>query len=608
LKLAEHIAVRFALESYERGDTQVDAVQQTLNVMNQELDSLRKIVGAYEEKMTDAGIELQSQTEVLARRFWTHLPEEKKTRVLESEEAWCVPPTAVRDYVESLRSNGKIEAAEKILRNYADCIAGKNPEHRRQAAMGLAELAPLYASAGPKLFVDTIRIAGVQFTEETDSALQSLASAAFVRLSQEATSKRLHPALQRIVEMMDYAETEHPGLAKNLRSRIGIENRLPEFIEEALKNGEMPNGLMELLRRVPLAASEHIATRFGRAVLVEESESLLWMMEALGPEAIEHLRTRFEQGDSNDAIDTIGMLARVNFETIEKELPGRVKNWKHASHDRVVRQIAASGSSKRGRLLLQLFDSIDPLVRPAVIDEIGMSGERSADMRLLRIAEGELPKHGSEYLRIKAVEALGRLATPEAEAVLRKIAEARKTFRWAHSYELRLVATQAMSRINSDWTQSFIPRSDLSIADLMIEPLNPDPESLTTCQRRYVRFRLDPPVVGLATILKKSSRMEVREMSLSGGMGISEQALHPGSVIELRLSTGRKSVRFKAVIRRATPQGVTFEIVDIDLEERTKLRKLLVQLGDDPKRAGFEDQNAVGQQTISVGSKDEAAQ
>jgi hypothetical protein len=273
-----------------------------------------------------------------------------------------------------------------------------------------------------------------------------------------------------------------------------------------------------------------------------------------------------------------------------------------------VRQIAASGSTKRGRLLLALFDSIDPLVRPAVIDEIGMSGERSADMRLLRIAEGELPKHGSEYLRIKAVEALGRLATPEAEAVLRKIAESRKTFRWAHSYELRLVATQAMSRINTHWTESFIPRSDLSIADLMIEPLNPDPESLTTCQRRYVRFRLDPPVVGLATILKKSSRMEVREMSLSGGMGISEQALHPGNVIELRLNTGRKTVRFKAVIRRATPQGVTFEIVDIELEERTKLRKLLVQLGDAPKPAGFEDQNANSQQPIPVGSKEDAAQ
>jgi hypothetical protein len=608
LKLAEHIAVRFALESYERGDTKVDAVQQILNQMNEELDSLRKIVGVYEEKMTEAGIEVHSQAEVLARTFWTQLPEEKKTHVLESDEAWCVPPAAVRDYAERLRSSGKTEAAEKVLRNYAGYIASKVPEHRRQAATGIAELASLYASASQKLFLDTIRIAGVQFTEETDPALQSLASAAFVRLSQEAVSKRLHAALQRIVEMMDYAESEHPGLAKNLRSRIGIENRLPEFIEEALKNGETPSGLMDLLRRVPFATSEHIATRFGRAVLVEESESLLWMMEALGPEAIEHLRTRFERGESNDTIETIGMLTRVSFETIQRELPGRIKNWKHASHDRVVRQIAASGSSKRGRLLLELFDSIDPLVRPAVIDEIGMSGERSADMRLLRIAEGELPKHGSEYLRIKAVEALGRLATSEAEAVLRKIAEARKTFRWAHSYELRLVATQAMSRINSDWTQGFIPRSDLSIADLMIEPLNPDPESLTTCQRRYVRFRLDPPVVGLATNLKKSSRLEVREMSLSGGVAISEQALHPGGIIELRLSTGRKSVQFKAVIRRAAPQGVTFEIVDIDLEERTKLRKLLVQLGEAPKPASLEDQNSSSQQTISVGPKDDAAQ
>ena len=49
LKLAEHIAVRFALESYERGDVKVNAVRELLEEMNQELDGLRKILGVYEE-------------------------------------------------------------------------------------------------------------------------------------------------------------------------------------------------------------------------------------------------------------------------------------------------------------------------------------------------------------------------------------------------------------------------------------------------------------------------------------------------------------------------------------------------------------------------------
>ena len=91
LKLAEHIAVRFALESYERGDLKVNAVRQMLDEMNSELDGLRKILGVYEEKMARAGIHTKSHMEVLAQEFWEKVPEEKKKAVLESSDAWCVP-------------------------------------------------------------------------------------------------------------------------------------------------------------------------------------------------------------------------------------------------------------------------------------------------------------------------------------------------------------------------------------------------------------------------------------------------------------------------------------------------------------------------------------
>jgi hypothetical protein len=207
-------------------------------------------------------------------------------------------------------------------------------------------------------------------------------------------------------------------------------------------------------------------------------------LEVLGPEVIEHLRERLEHGEASAAIDTVGLLTRIDLATVERVLPGRMKEWKRVAHDRVVRQIAVSRAPGRGRLLLDLFPYVGPLVRPAVLDEIGMSGERSADMTLLRLVEGELPKNGSEYLRLKAIEAPGRLGTSQAEAVLRKVAEARKTLRWAHPYEMRLAAVQAMHRINLEWVQSFIPRSELNDADLMIEPLAADPDSLTSCQRR----------------------------------------------------------------------------------------------------------------------------
>jgi uncharacterized protein (UPF0128 family) len=583
LKLAEHIAVRFALESYERGDTKVNAVQQTLREMQRELDGLRKTLGVYEEKLTEAGVELQSENEVLAHKFWSQVTDEKKKSVLESSDAWCVPAAKVREYVEVLRLSGEAATADKILRNYANCISSDNPEQRRNAATGLIELAPVYANASDQLFLEVIRLTGLQLAQASDPNLQSVVGAAFVRLVQEAANKRAYRIIQHASEMTSFIESENPGTANNLRARIGLELRVPDFIEHALKTGDVPAELAELLRRMPLAATEHIATRFGRATLVEDSESLLWMMEVLGPEVIAHLWERLEHGEANAAIDTVGLLTRIDIETVEQVLPQRMKEWKRVAHDRVVRQIAVSRAPGRGRLLLELFPYVDPLVRPAVIDEIGMSGETSADMPLLRLVEGNLPKNGSEYLRLKAIEALGRLGTSQAEAVLRKVAEARKTLRWAHPYEMRLAAVQAMNRINLEWVQSFVPRSELNEADLMIEPLAADPDSLTTCQRRYVRFSMDPPVPGVAIAGKKKCEIAVRAMSLSGGMGEPRQILHPGAIVELCLKPGRKAIRFQAVIRNATPQEASFEIVDIEFEERTKLRKLLLQFGKAPQ-------------------------
>ncbi len=598
LKLAEHIAVRFALESYERGDVKVNTVRQLLDEMDQELDSLRKILGIYEEKMARAGLEVQSHVDLLAQQFWAHVSEEKKKSVLESDDAWCVPAIKAREYVEALRVKGENEAADKVLRNYAKGITNKSKEPRRQTALGLAELASVYAASDEKLFAETIREIGVQLAEETEPELQSLVGAAFVRFSQEAAKKRSFAGVQRSVELMDYIEAERPGVAKNLRPRIQIENRLPEFIEEALRSGEVPNGLSDLLRRLPLASSEHIATRFSRAGFREDCELLVSMMEKLGPEALDHLRKLLKEGSSTEAIDTVGILVRMDVASVEQVLPARMQEWKRTAHDRIVRQVASSGSSERGRLLLQLFDHLDSLIRPLAVDEIGMCGDRSADMRLLRIAEGDVPKEGTPYLRLKAMEALGRLRTAGAEAVLRKIAETRKAWRWANPSELRLVAAQAMEKIDPEWVRSFVPRSGLSVAEFSIEPLDADPESSAIRQRRYPRMRLEHPVNAATTNLKENCNVEIPEMTLGGGVAVCEQSLHPGSIVSFRLNAQQKTVKAQTIVRDANTQARAFEVVDMDLEERAKLRKILVQIGNVQKQTTPKERNRRATRTI----------
>ncbi|MGA7622269.1 MAG: hypothetical protein WCA91_01700 [Candidatus Acidiferrales bacterium] len=599
LKLAEHIAIRYAMESYQRGDIEVNAVRHVLDNMSEELGNLRKIVGVYEEKMTRHGISVQSHADILAQQFWSQVPGDKRKAVLESSEAWCIPASQVREYVEDLLAQDDKEGAEKVLMNYADCVCSKAAETRRHTAIGIAELAPVYAKLSERVLMNMIRLVGVQLAEERDSELQSLMGAAFVRLSQEASAQRSYPAIQRSVELVDYVESERPGLGKNLRPRIAVEDRLPEFIEEAMRTGEVPTGLKDLLRRLPSASSAHLATRFSRAGFREDCDMLVSFMEVLDAEGLEALREQLRKGAPSDAIDAIGLLTRLDPEMVENVLPGRMTEWKRAAHDRVIRQIASSGSPLRGRLLLKLFDLLDPMIRPLAVDEIGISGEQEADMRLLRMAEGDLPKESTDYLQLKAIEALGRLRTAGAETVLRKIAEARKAFRWASPAELRLVAMQAMEKFDPLWVRSFIPKSGLSTAEFSIQPLDLDPDSSAMRQRRYPRLRMETPLAATTTNLKENCHVDIPELTLGGGVALCEQSLHPGSVVNLKLSTPQKSVKVQTIVRDANTQARAFEVVDIDLEERAKLRKLLVQLGNSQKKTSPRARTRRSTRTIS---------
>ncbi|MGH9716310.1 MAG: hypothetical protein ACRD4R_06250 [Candidatus Acidiferrales bacterium] len=603
LKLAEHIAVRFALESFERGDVKVNAVRQVLDEMSLELDGLRKILGVYEEKLVRAGIPIQSHTDALAREFWSQVPEEKRKGVLESENAWCVPPLKAREYVEKLIKEGKSEEALDILRNYANCLESKSTEARKQTALGLAELTPIYAEHDEKLLTDTIRQVGVRLAEERDSELQSVLGAAFVRLSQEATKKRSYPAIQRSVEMLEFIEVERPGGGKSLGPRIAVEDKLPEFIDESLRVGEVPNGLKDLLRGMPKPSAEQIAARFCRVGFRQDCDLLVSMMELLGIEGLEHLRTRLREGDAHEAIDTVGILARMDLEQIERYLPERMREWGRSAHDRVVRQIAASGAEERGRLLLELFDSLDALIRPLAIDEIGMAGEKLAEMRLLRIAEGDIPKGSTEYLRLKAIEALGRLRTSGSETVLRRIAETRKAWRWTHASELRLVSAQALEKIDPEWVRDFLPRSGLNVAELSIESLDSDPESSAIRQRRYPRLRMEKPVSAVTTNLRENYQLEIPEMALGGGVAVCQQNLHPGSVVELKMNGTLNAIKAQSIVRDANTQARTFELVEMDLEERSKLRKLLVQLGSLQRQSRPDERSRKSTRMLIVGTQ-----
>jgi hypothetical protein len=588
LKLAEHVAIRFALDSYERGELRVNAVKQLLDRMNAEIEALRKILGSQEEMMASAGIQVQSYTELLDQEFWSQVPEENKKEVLTSDEAWCVPPRNVRGFLEEMLRRGELKTVNEILTKYAACVALDAPEARRTTAIGLSDLAEFYGSGDGSALIDVIQRLGNQLSVEREPDLQTLVGAAFVRMSQEAGSKKFYPAMQQALASLDGVEALRPGSTSNLRQRIGAEERLPEFVEDALRTGQVPDGMLDILTLMPKASLNYVTHRFANCGFREDCELLGQIVTGLGEDAVQRLVETLQTAPATEAVEVIGLLSQISPESVQRVLPNRLAQWPRSSHDRAVRQLSSAPAEQRGNLLVTLYDSLDPLIRPLALDEMGMSGRLEVIPRLLELIRDD---SAPGFTRIKAIEAAGRLRASAASASLQQILEAKQVWRWAYHAELRIAAAQTLQKIEPTLGMEKIAASGLDRKDLVLEPSDPEANTAVIRQRRYARLKLSKNVVAVTSNLRENIRLTIPELNLGGGIGAADRHLAPGSLLTLKLSHGVRNIRAQAIVRGARPQAMAFEFVDMELDERSRLRKLLLELGGLPQPANVSNRS-----------------
>jgi hypothetical protein len=280
-------------------------------------------------------------------------------------------------------------------------------------------------------------------------------------------------------------------------------------------------------------------------------------------------------GAITEAVEMAGLLSKLDPEAVEVFLPSRMKDFPRTSQDRIVRQISASGAPGRCRILLELLDHVDLLIKPLVIDEIGVTADREALGRLLTIVDGDLPGGGGPFLQVKAIEAIGRIHAPESVTTLRRVVEAKKMFGWAHPQELRIAALQALMRLDPLWASDFAARSGIDREDLALAPLEVPLNSKFVRHRRHTRVRLHKTVTAVSTNLKENCRLEIKTASLTGGIATISRHLAPGTQVKLKLQLGLRNVQATALMRDYRAQDMAFEIVDMTLDERTKYRRLL---------------------------------
>jgi hypothetical protein len=577
MKAAEHMAIRFALERYSKGEVKVNAVHQMMEHMSRQMGSLRQILKLQEEKMNKAGILVESHADILDRMFWAEVPESGKKTVLLSHEAPCVPPRNLRQFVEVLLDRDDKQTSAEILNNYSACLSTREADPRRKVAIGLSQLADLYARLGGEAMGGAIQKVTEQLCIEKDNELQSLLSAAFVRLSQEASEAKNYQAVNAVCAGMEMLLQQRPVMVNDLRPRVGVENRIPEFIEEALRCDPIPADLLVVLRRTCQSGAEHLADRFFRCMRRDECDRMVELVKEMGTPALTQLREILRTGQPRQASAVVGLLSRLDVGTLLELLPARLPEWNRFYHDIVVRQIAYGAAPDRGRTLLELAEVLDSVVLPETVDEIGMSGDLSTSHPLMAMAKPGEAASRSPFVQLKAIESLGRLKDSEAVPLLREIVETKKTFGWIHHRELRIAAAQSLSKTDPRYSGQILSDSGIEPAELAIAPLDTAPACPWVRQRRYERMVLSRTVGATIGSSWGRSRILIRELSLGGGMGTKEDNLRIGSEADLEISVGMRSkIRAHVLLRRARVNEVGFEIVNTDLESRYRLRRLLV--------------------------------
>jgi len=296
----------------------------------------------------------------------------------------------------------------------------------------------------------------------------------------------------------------------------------------------------------------------------------------LGAPAQQQLREMLRTGQPRHAASVVGLLSRLDVPTMLELLPVRLPEWNRFYHDVIVRQVAYGAAHDRGRSLLELLEILDPLVLPQAVDEIGMSGDRTAVPPLIVMAEAGEAQGRSPLLQVKAVESLGRLREAEAIPVLRNLLEAKRMWKWANHRELRIAAAQALVKIDPRYGSQVMSDSGLETAELAVAALDAAPACPWVRQRRYERIVLRKTLSAVISSSWGKSSILIRELSLGGGMGTKEDNLRVGSEANIDISVGVRHIRGQVLLRRARVNEIGFELVNTDLESRYRLRRVLV--------------------------------
>jgi hypothetical protein len=293
------------------------------------------------------------------------------------------------------------------------------------------------------------------------------------------------------------------------------------------------------------------------------------LLRTIGVPVLTLLETRLYEARRQRVSAAIKLLAAADPERLLRGFARALASWEWTLQDLAVSELARPASAASSKSTAFTFSAVladaHPLVVPMMIDHIGLAQEQSAVPQLMEIGAGGHEVLRDQFVRIKAIEALGRMRALEASDLLHGLAEKRDGLTYAEPSGLRAAAEDALALMEGGPSTNRVRAAFAASASGNGSYFVP---------RRYTRVPLESPLraqidgaqAGLA---------RVKSISLGGAYLESPKKLSVGDSIQLEVRSGLRKLRFTAVVRNIGPEGNGVEFVHMKDEDSEKLRKLV---------------------------------
>jgi len=512
--------------------------------------------------------------EQIIERFWQELPPREKSAVLRGPEIWCVPMAAIRHTLRQLVDTGADaprREARTILLNYARRLEHEDANARRIVAAGLGELTPLLESLWPnqlpeELSRGTMAVLAKETVPETSALLASFLET----LGRVAVTRGDFAGFESILIGLERLprDAEHEHMTA-LGHRLVANDRWMLLVDAALANRALDVALPRLLQRDPDRLLDRLTLLLTDARGPEMVPAMARLLRAIGVPALTVLETRLYEARRQRVSAAIKLLAAADPDRLLRGLTRAMASWEWNLQDLAVSELARPTNSASAQSTAFVFSAIladaHELVVPMMIDQIGIGQEATAVPMLMEIAAGEHETLRDQFVRIKAIEGLGRLRAFEAVELLRQLAGQREGLTFIEPAGLRSAAEDALAMMEEGPTSARARAAFESQAPALGNFVVP---------RRYARIPLESPLrahIGGPQM----SMARVKTISLGGAYLEAPNRLNVGDSIQLEVRSGLRKIHFTAVVRNVGPNGGGVEFVHMKDEDRERLRRLV---------------------------------